>query len=84
MLTVWAAVKREWGYAAYMGIFMVALMTSTWYFSIPRMLLSFFPVMLLMAHATEGRPLRHEMTLVVLAPVATLGVILFTRGAWFY
>ncbi len=84
MLTVWAAVKREWGYAAYMGIFMVALMTSTWYFSIPRMLLSFFPVVLLMAHATEGKPLRHEMSLVVLAPVATLGVILFTRGAWFY
>ena len=84
VLTIWAAVKREWGYAAYMGIFMVALMTSTWYFSIPRMLLSLFPVMLLMAQATQNRPIRHEMALVVLAPVATLGVIVFTRGAWFY
>ena len=84
MISVWALVKREWGYAAYMGIFMVALMTSTWYFSIPRMLLSFFPVMLLMAKATYGRPERHEMTLLVLAPIATLGVVVFTRGAWFY
>ena len=84
LLTLWAAVRREWGYAVYMGIFMFALMTSTWYFSIPRMLLSFFPVMLLMAQATHGKPERHELALVVLAPIATLGVVVFTRGAWFY
>jgi hypothetical protein len=84
LLSVWALVRREYGYAAYMAIFMVALVTSTWYFSIPRMLVSFFPAILMMARATHGRPERHELALVVLAPVATLGVVVFTRGAWFY
>jgi hypothetical protein len=83
-LVVWAAVAREWGYAAYMGAAMAALMTSTWYFSIPRMLLTFFPAVLLLARYTMRGPSRHEIVLVVMAPAATLGVIVFTRGAWFY
>jgi hypothetical protein len=80
----WALVKREWGYAAYMGIFLLALMTSSWYYSIPRMLLSFFPIFVLLADFSGGREDRHEWLLLALAPLAALGVIVFTRGAWFY
>lgn len=83
-LTVWALIKKEWGYAAYMGTFIATLMMSTWYFSIPRMLLSFFPAVLFLAAATKKRAAGHELALLVLAPVATMGVIVFTRGAWFY
>ena len=83
-LSLWALVKREWGYAAYMGSFTVTLVMSTWYFSIPRMLLSYFPAMLFLAEATQHRPSRHEMALVAMAPIATLGVVVYTRGAWFY
>lgn len=83
-LTIWAAVKREWGYAAFMGTFLATLMMSTWYFSIPRMLLSFFPAVLFLAASTVRRPEAHEIALVMLAPLATLGVIVYTRGAWFY
>ena len=77
-------IRREWGYAAYTGTTLAALMTSTWYFSIPRMLLSVFPMYLLMAGFTAGRPGRHELLVAVMAPVAALGVIVFTQGAWFY
>jgi Gpi18-like mannosyltransferase len=84
LLTIWAALRKEWGYTAYMGLFMVSLMMSSWYFSIPRMLLSFFPVMVFLADATKNDERRHELALVSLAPIATLGVILFTRGAWFF
>jgi hypothetical protein len=83
-LTIWALVRSEWGYAGYMGATMVALMTSSWYFSIPRMLLSLFPAVLLLAGWTGGGRDRHELALVVMAPVAALGVVVFTSGAWFY
>ena len=43
LLTLWAALRKEWGYTAYMGLFMVSLMMSSWYFSIPRMLLVVLP-----------------------------------------
>lgn len=80
----WAVSKREWGYAAYMGSFLGALVVSNWYFSIPRMLLSFFPAMVFMAAFTKKSYVRHEYVLFSLIPLATLGVVVFTRGAWFY
>jgi Mannosyltransferase (PIG-V) len=83
-LVVWAAVKREWGYAVFMGTMMAALLTSTWYFSIPRMLLTLFPAVLLLAGATVNRPFRHELLLLIFAPITVLGVVVFTSGSWFY
>jgi Mannosyltransferase (PIG-V) len=84
VLTIWALLKKEWGYAAYMGTFITTLMMSTWYFSIPRMLLSFFPAVLFLASSVRNRSTAHELALVSLAPIATMGVIVYTRGAWFY
>jgi hypothetical protein len=83
-LFAWAVAKREWGYAGYVGATMAALMASSWYFSIPRMLLSLFPAMVFIAGWTREHPLRHDLVVLAMAPVATLGVIVFTRGAWFY
>lgn len=83
-LTLWAVRKKEWGYAAYMGVTMLALVTSTWYFSIPRMLLSLFPGALFVAEATRGRPEWHDAAIMFMAPLAALGVVVFTHGAWFY
>ena len=83
-LVVWALAKREWGYAGFMGSLMAALLTSTWYFSIPRMLLTMFPAVLVLAAFTGRHPIRHELAVAVMAPVAALGVVVFTRGAWFY
>jgi hypothetical protein len=82
--TIWAALKREWGYAAYMTCLLGVLMTSSWYYSIPRMLLSMFPIFLLLASATRHRPSLHDGILIVLAPLAGLGVVVFTQGNWFY
>jgi hypothetical protein len=83
-LLAWMLARREWGYAAFTGLMMAALLTSTWYFSIPRMLLTLFPLLLLMASLTARRPGVHEIVIAVMAPVAALGVIVYTRGAWFY
>ena len=83
-LLVWTLARREWGYAAFTGSMMAALLTSTWYFSIPRMLLTLFPLILGMAAFTARRSGRHEIVIAVMAPLAALGVIVYTQGAWFY
>jgi hypothetical protein len=83
-IVIWALIKSEWGFAAYMGGGLAALMTSAWYYSIPRMLLTWFPIMLWMAAWSKGREPRHELILLTLAPIAGLGVILFTHNIWFF
>ena len=82
--TTWAALRREWGYAVYMASLLAVLMTSSWYDSIPRMLLSMFPIFLLLASVTRNRPSFHDGIVIVLAPLAALGVVVFTQGNWFY
>lgn len=82
--TLWAAWKREWGYAAFMGSMMAVLLTSTWYYSIPRMLLTMFPITLFLAEASGRRPALHEWLVVALAPLAALGVVVFTQHNWFF
>lgn len=82
--TVWAFIRRYWAYGTYMLVTLGVLMTSTWYFSIPRMLLSLFPIPILLAHFTQDNPDRHQNVLLVTAPLAAMGVIVFTQGKWFY
>jgi Gpi18-like mannosyltransferase len=81
--TIWAVVKRWWGYAAYMAATLIYLMTSTWYFSIPRLMLGLFPIFLLLGDWARS-PARRELLIAVMGPVAALGVIVFTQGAWFF
>ena len=77
----WAISRREWGYTAYMATSLAALLTSTWYFSIPRMMLSFFPIALFMA---TSKKLKHEYAVAAFTGIAALGTIVFTRGSWFF
>jgi len=84
LAVVWALVKREWGYAGFMGVFLASLVTNSIYLSVPRMLLSMFPIALFLAEWTERDTRRHETVLLVFAAIAMLGVVAFTRQAWFY
>jgi hypothetical protein len=81
---VWALRKREWGYATFMGSLLATLLVSTWYFSVPRMLLTMFPITLLVAGWSRDRTPRHEAVLIGSAVICAVGVIVFTQGAWFY
>lgn len=83
-IVVWALARREWGYAAYMGTFLFVLASSTWYYSIPRMLLSFFPIVIAFAYWTRNSEVRHNLVFAASACVAMMGVIVYTSGAWFY
>ena len=83
-LVAWALYRREWGYAAYMGPMMAVLLVSTWYYSIPRVLLTFFPAVIWLAVWSRRGEGRRELIMASLAPAAALGVIVFTQGAWFF
>jgi hypothetical protein len=85
LFTVVAARRREWGYAVFMGsLMLVLLIDGPTYFSIPRMLLTLFPIPLLLAAMTRGRPVFHEAALAFSVMFATLGVLVWTGGGWFY
>jgi hypothetical protein len=74
--------RREWGYATYMASFTAALLTSTWYLSIPRMLLTYFPIQLGLAGRLNG--LGHSLWLAASTALSVVGVAVFTRGGWFF
>ena len=86
VFAIWAARRREWGYAAFMGCLMaVALTSGPLYLSVPRHLLGLFPIPLILAGVTRERPLAAGTLVGVLAPTATLGVLIYTRGtSWFF
>ena len=80
----WALAKREWGYAAFMGLTLGALLVSYEYMSIPRILLTFFPVILFAAQATRRDPAAHEVYLASTTALMTMGVLIYTRGGWYF
>lgn len=75
--------RREWGYVAFMGATLAAYADAGYYFGTPRMLLTFFPTALLLAEATR-RNRRHDVVLLVMTPLAVVGVVVFTHGVWFF
>lgn len=83
-LVIWALKKKEWGYAAYMGATLSVLLMSTVYFSVPRILLTFFPACVFLAGWTLKRERIHDLYLMVSVVLASLGVIVYTRGGWFF
>jgi hypothetical protein len=81
---VWALRWKEWSYAVYMGLLLTSLVTSTYYLSIPRLLLSMFPIPLFLATATRDRRDASRVLLVASGALALVGVATFTYGMGFY
>lgn len=81
-ITAWTLARREWGYAVFCGLTMLAATASTWLFSVPRIVLTLFPVYVFTAMWTRDRPDRHGLVVAGSTVLATFGVLVFTRGAW--
>jgi Mannosyltransferase (PIG-V) len=82
--TVWAIRRWELGWAAYMAGTLATLMLSSLYFSVPRMLLSLFPIPLLLAEYTATRPRLRSYLLGGMGTIAAIGIVVFTHGIWFF
>lgn len=83
-LVGWAMARREWGYAAFMGLTMAALLTSTEYMSVPRIVLTFFPAAIFMASWTREKEDVHGLYLAATTCLMAVGVLTYTRGLWFF
>lgn len=81
-LTVILVRRARWGEATYIGLTVLALATSSFYLSVARATLLWFPLWVLIAQAGIRRPWVHTGYLAVAAPLMVLGVLTFTSGKW--
>jgi hypothetical protein len=82
VLTVVLALKRRFGEATYVGLQVVALGCSSYYLSVARATLLWFPLWLLLARWSTTRPWLHRAYLAVAPALMVVGVITFTSGRW--
>lgn len=81
-LTVWLLWRQRWGEGVYVGLQVVALGTSTWFFSVPRATLLWWPLWILLARASLRRPWVLSAYLAVVAPLCVLWAAAFVTGRW--
>lgn len=81
LVVVLLALKR-WGEATYVGLSVAALGTSTFYFSVSRATLLWFPLFLLLAVAASKRAWVHPLYVAASAPLMALLVLTFSSGRW--
>lgn len=74
--------RARWGEATYVGLSVAALATSSFYLSVARASLLWWPLWLLVAAAGERRAWVWTGYLCVAAPLMALGVLTFTSGRW--
>ena len=75
-------VRRRWGEATYVGLSVGALATSTYYLSVGRATLLWWPLFVLLALGGTRRPWVHVVYVSVAAPLMALLVLTFTSGRW--
>jgi hypothetical protein len=80
--TGWLLWRRRWGESVYVGLTLAALATSSWYFSVPRATLLWFPLWI--ALATWSMRARWVLIgwLTIAAPMAVVFTLVFTTGRW--
>lgn len=75
-------VRRRWSEATYVGLSVLALATSSYYLSVGRATLLWWPLFVLLAAAGARRRWVHATYLAVSAPLMALLVLTFTSGRW--
>ncbi|HVM27947.1 MAG TPA: mannosyltransferase family protein [Mycobacteriales bacterium] len=74
--------RRRWAEAVYVGLSVGALATSTFYLSVARSTLLWFPLWVALAALAARWRWVHPAYLAVAVPLMVLGVLLFTTGRW--
>jgi hypothetical protein len=91
-LTIWLIAKRRWPEAVYVGLQMAAFLTSSYYLSIGRATLLWWPLWVLIGglgvrggrgdRAYGLRLCAYVALLTVLVPLLVVQIVHFTEGAW--
>jgi hypothetical protein len=83
VLTVALLVWRRWGEATYVGLQVAALATSSFYLSVGRATLLWWPLWIVLARLGARRPAAYAVYLCVATPLMFVAVVGFTSGsAW--
>ena len=82
MLTVALLLLRRWAELVYVGGQVAALATSSFYLSVARATLLWWPLWLLLARFATGRRWAHAAYLSIAAPLMAVAVIAFAQGHW--
>jgi hypothetical protein len=82
-VTVWLLARRRWPEAAYMVPQALAFLTlSSFYMSVGRASLLWFPLWLMIGVTGPKRPWVYATVMTVMVPIMVLNVANFTTGAW--
>lgn len=73
---------RRWGEATWIGLQVIAFGTSTWYFSVPRATLLWWPLWIMIALMAARRRWVLWAYLAVSAPLMTVWAVAFLTGRW--
>lgn len=82
LLTAVLLRRARWGEATYVGLSVAALATSSFYLSVARATLLWFPLWVLLAEAAGRRAWLHTTYVAVCAPLMAVGALTFTSGRW--
>ena len=82
LLAVVLLVRKRFGEATYIALSVAALATSTFYLSVARATLLWFPLFLLVAAAAKRWAWVHTLYVAACAPVMALLVLTFSSGRW--
>lgn len=74
--------SRRWAEATYVGLSVGALVSSTFFFSVSRAALLWWPLPLMLAAAAARRPWVHALYLAGSLPLLAAVTLTFTAGAW--
>ena len=82
VVTLVLLARRSWGEATYVGLSVAALATSSYYLSVARATLLWFPLWLLLAELAGRRPWVHTAYLTLATPLMAVAVLTFTASRW--
>jgi hypothetical protein len=82
LLTIVLLALRRWAEAVYIGAQVAVLATSSFYLSVARATLLWWPLWVLLASASVGRRWVHGLYLALAVPLAATTVVAFTLGHW--
>jgi len=81
-LTLWLLARRRWPEALYVGLSLLALSTTTWFMSVPRAMLLWWPLWTALATWAVRRPVVRTVYVSCVGPVMVGVAVLFLSGQW--
>jgi hypothetical protein len=81
-LTAWLLWRRRWAESTYVGLQVATLATSSFYLSVARASLLWWPLWIGLAQVGLRRPALRTIYVAVSAPLMLVFVVVFTQGRW--